>query len=40
MFKEVIPCEGKYHDATNVLGRPKFRVLTEITRLNLSRDSY
>jgi hypothetical protein len=40
ILKEVIPCEWKYHDAISVLARPEFRVLTEISRLNLSRDSY
>jgi len=40
ILKEVIPCEGKYHDATSVLGRPDYRVLTEISRLNLSQDEY
>jgi hypothetical protein len=40
ILKEVIPCEGKYHDATSVLARLEFRVLTEISRLNFSRHSY
>jgi hypothetical protein len=37
ILKEVIPCEGKYHDATSVIARPEFRVLTKNSRLNLSR---
>jgi hypothetical protein len=40
LLKEVIPCDGKYHDATSVLARPEFRQLTEIRSLSLSRDSY
>jgi hypothetical protein len=40
LLKEVIPCEGKYRDATSVLARPEFRPLTEISSLSLSRDSY
>jgi hypothetical protein len=40
ILKEVIPVEGKYHDATSTLDRPEFRVLTEISRLSLSRYSY
>jgi hypothetical protein len=39
-MKEIIPCSGKYHDATSVLARPEFRVLTEIERLQLKRDDY
>jgi hypothetical protein len=37
ILKEVILCEGKYHDPTSVIPRPEFRVLTKINRLNLSR---
>jgi hypothetical protein len=40
ILKEVIPCEGKYHDAISTLAKPQYRVLTEISRLNLSRDIY
>jgi hypothetical protein len=40
ILKEVIPCEEKYHDITSILVRPEFRVLTEISRLNLSQDCY
>jgi hypothetical protein len=39
-MKDVIPVEGKYLNATGTLARPEFRVLTEISRLSLSRDSY
>jgi hypothetical protein len=40
ILKEVIPCDEKYHDATNVLTRLEYRMLTDISRLQLSRDSY
>jgi len=40
ILKEVIPCKGKYHDATSVLVRPHYTVVMEISRLNLSRDDY
>jgi hypothetical protein len=40
ILKEVIPYDGKYHDATRVLARPEYRMLTDISRLQLSRDSY
>jgi hypothetical protein len=40
ILKEIIPCSEKYHDATGILARPDFRILKEIGRLNLSRDSY
>jgi hypothetical protein len=40
IMREVIPVKGKYHDATGTLARPEFRVLTYISRLSLSRDSY
>jgi hypothetical protein len=30
ILKEVIQYEGKYHDATSILARLEFRVLTEI----------
>jgi hypothetical protein len=40
ILKEVIPIEGKYHDTDGTLDRPEFRVLTEISRLSLSRYSY
>jgi hypothetical protein len=35
-LKEVIRCERKYHDATGTLARPEYRVLTKVSRLNLS----
>jgi hypothetical protein len=40
ILKEVIPVEGKYHDADGTLDRSEFRVLTEISRISLSRYSY
>jgi hypothetical protein len=40
ILKEVIPCEGKYHDATSVLARPEYRMLIYISMLQFSRDSY
>jgi hypothetical protein len=40
ILKEVILCEGKYHDATKILAHPEYRMLTDISRLQLSRDSY
>jgi hypothetical protein len=40
ILREVIPCEQKYHNATGILARLDFRVLTKISRLNLSRDCY
>jgi hypothetical protein len=36
ILKGVIPCEGNYHDPTSILARLVFRVLKEISRLNLS----
>jgi hypothetical protein len=40
IMKEVIPLEGKYHDATSTLARSEFKALTEISRLSLSRNCY
>jgi hypothetical protein len=40
ILKEVIPAEGKYHDASSTLAMPEFRILTEVSRLSLNRDSY
>jgi len=40
ILKEVILYEGKYHDATGILARLDYRVLTKISRLNLSQDDY
>jgi hypothetical protein len=40
ILKEVIPCDVKYHDVTGVLARLEYRMLTDISRLQLSRDSY
>jgi hypothetical protein len=39
-IEKVILCEGKCHDANITLVRIEFRVQIEISRLNLSRDSY
>jgi len=39
-MKEIIPCSGKYHDATGTLASPEFRVLTEIERPKLNRKDY
>jgi hypothetical protein len=36
IMREVIPVEGKCHDATCTLARPEFRVLIDISRLSLS----
>ena len=40
ILKEVIPNEGKYHDSTSALGMPKYRELTNISGLKLSRNDY
>jgi hypothetical protein len=40
ILKEIITVDGKYLDATGTLPRLEFRVLIEISRLSLSRDSY
>jgi hypothetical protein len=41
ILKEVIPGEGKYHDASStLLAMPEFRILTEVSRLSLKPDSY
>jgi hypothetical protein len=40
ILKEVIPAEGKYHGASNTLARPEFRILAEVSRLSIRRDSY
>jgi len=40
ILKEVILCEGKYHDATSVVASLEFRVLIEISRLKLRQDDY
>jgi hypothetical protein len=40
LLREVIPRDGKYHDAISTLARSEFRTLIEISRLNLSEDSY
>jgi hypothetical protein len=40
ILKEVIPYERKYHDATSVLACPEYRMLTYISKLELSQDSY
>jgi hypothetical protein len=36
LLREVILYEGKYHDVTSTLARLDFKVLIEISRLNLS----
>jgi hypothetical protein len=33
ILKEVISSDGKYHDATSVLARSEYRMLTDISRL-------
>jgi hypothetical protein len=38
--EKVIPVKGKYLDSTGTLARLEFGVLTKISRLSLSRDSY
>jgi hypothetical protein len=40
ILKEVIPAEGKYHDASSTLAMQEFRILTEVSRLSLKQDSY
>jgi hypothetical protein len=40
ILKEVIPAKGKYHDASSTSSMPEFRILTEVSRLSLKRDSY
>jgi hypothetical protein len=35
-----IPAEMKYHDASGTLARLEVRILTEDSRLSLSRDNY
>jgi hypothetical protein len=40
IMREVIHVEEKYHDATSILARPEFRVLTDISRLSPRQDSY
>jgi hypothetical protein len=40
ILKEVIRAEGKYHDASSTLAMQKFRILTQVSRLSLKRDSY
>ena len=40
IFKHVIPCEGKYHGHDSELSKPEFRMLTETSRLNLTRTGY
>jgi hypothetical protein len=36
ILKEVIPTEGKYHDASSTSAMPEFRILTEVSRLSLN----
>lgn len=40
LMKHVIPHEGKYHDDESQLSRPQFRVLTEISKLKLTKEGY
>ena len=40
IMKHVIPREGKYHDDESQLSRPEFRVLTEISKLKLTKEGY
>jgi hypothetical protein len=40
ILKEVIPVKWKYHDTTDILATPEFRILTKISRLSLSQDNY
>jgi hypothetical protein len=40
ILKEIIPAEGKYLDASSTLAMSEFRILTEVSRLSLKRDSY
>ena len=40
IMKHVIPREGKYHDDESQLSRPQFRGLTEISKLNLTKEGY
>jgi hypothetical protein len=40
ILKDVIPIERKYNDPTCTLATSEFRILTEFSRLSLSRDSY
>jgi hypothetical protein len=40
ILKEVIPAEGKYHDDSSTLAMLEFRILIEVSRLSLKRDSY
>ena len=39
-MKHVIPREGKYHDDESQLSRPQFWVLTEISKLKLTKEGY
>jgi hypothetical protein len=40
LMKHVIPREGKYHDDESQLSMPQFRVLTEISKLKLTKEGY
>jgi hypothetical protein len=40
ILKEVIPAEGKYHDASSTLAMTEFIILIEVSILSLKRDSY
>ena len=40
LMKHVIPREGKYHDDEIQLFRTQFRVLTEISKLKLTKEGY
>ena len=40
LMKHVISREGKYHDDESQLSMPQFRVLTEISKLKLTKEDY
>jgi len=40
IMKQVIPRDGKYHDDESQLSWAQFRVLTEISKLKLTKEGY
>jgi len=40
IMKHVISREGKYHDDENQLSMPQYWVLTEISKLKLTKEGY
>jgi len=40
LMKHVIPREDKYHDDESQLSMPWYRVLTEISKLKLTKEGY